>query len=59
MDKFQKLMDEYYEAFGEMFPTMDFQTDTEEELMQKMRFCLKENKPAEKLFNLDYEHNLY
>lgn len=59
MDKFQELMDKYYSVFEEHFPTMDFQTATDEELMQKMEQCLKENKPAEVVFNLDYDNAVY
>ena len=59
MDKFQELMDKYYSMFGEHFPTMDFQTATDEEMMQKMERCLKENKPTEVVFNLDYDNAVY
>lgn len=59
MDRFQELMDKYYATFGEHFPTMDFQTATDEEMIQKMELCLKENKPAEVVFNLDYDNAVY
>ena len=48
-----KLMDEYEEMFGDVFPTMCFQLDTDEDLKQKMNQCIKKNKSAEELFGID------
>ena len=46
------LMDKYEQKFGDIFPTMCFQTDTDAELADKMKQCLQQGKPAEELFNL-------
>ena len=52
------LMDKYEQQFGDIFPTMCFQTDSDEELKRKIEKCLKQNESAEELFDLDY-NNLY
>ena len=50
-----ELLDVYYEKFNDMFPTMCFQTATEKEMKTMVEQCIKENKPAEELFDLDYD----
>ena len=50
-----ELLDVYYEKFSDMFPTMCFQTATEKEMKTMVEQCIKENKPAEELFDLDYD----
>lgn len=59
MNKFEKIMNEYENKFGDIFPTMCFQTDTDKELMEKAEQCLKAGQSAEKLFELDYKNNAY
>lgn len=58
-EKFLEMWEEYHNRFGEWFPTMCFQTDTEKQTLEKMSACLKEDKRAEELYNLDYSKNLY
>ena len=57
MDEFMDLMDTYADKFGSIFPTMCFQTDSTEQLMEKMQRCIDENTPAKKLFGLDYRND--
>lgn len=47
--------DEYYERFGDIFPTMFYMNSTEEELIKKIRKCLKEGKRIEKLDNISLD----
>ena len=56
MKDLMKLMDAYYEKFGDVFPTMCFQTDTREEIADKIDQCIKAEKTAEDLFGLDYSN---
>ena len=59
MDEFLELMDKYERVFGDIFPTMCFQTDSDEQLISRMQQCLDTRISAEELFNLDYEDRLY
>lgn len=59
IEKFDAAMQEYMGKFGDYFPTMCFQTDTEEQMIERINQCVKENKTAEELFDLDYENNVY
>lgn len=52
--EFQEVFEKYHDVFGEWFPTMCFQSDSDEELIERMNQCLKTGNPAEKEFNLDY-----
>lgn len=52
-----KLLDAYYEKFGDMFPTMCFQTSTDKEMKAMIEQCIKEDKSAEELFDLDYDYD--
>lgn len=52
-----KLLDEYYEKFGDMFPAMCFQTSTDKEMKVMVERCIKEDKSAEELFDLDYDYD--
>lgn len=53
MEEMKKLMDKYEEIFGDIFPTMCFQTDTDEGLKRKINQCINENKSARELFDID------
>lgn len=55
MKTLMELLDVYYEKFNDMFPTMCFQNATEKEMKTMVEQCIKENKPAEELFDLDYD----
>lgn len=55
-NKLIELLDKYADTFGDVFPTMCFQTDSDENLMERIQRCLDENVPAKKLFSLDYKH---
>ena len=57
MREILKMMDLYEEKFGDIFPTMCFQTDTDEEMIDKMDQCIKAGKPAKELFGLDYSND--
>ena len=56
MNELMKMMDLYEKRFGDMFPTMCFQTDTNEEMIEKMNQCIKAGKPAKEFFGLDYSN---
>lgn len=58
MKTLMELLDMYYEKFNDMFPTMCFRTATDEEMMSMIEQCIKKNKSAEELFDLDYD-NMY
>lgn len=55
----EEMMSKYYDQFGMHFPTMCFQTATDEEMSEMMSQCIKANRSAEDLFDLDYENNEY
>lgn len=57
MENLMKLLDAYYEKFGDMFPTMCFQTATDKEMKTMIERCIKEDKSAEELFDLDYDYD--
>ena len=50
------LLGKYEEKFGDMFPTMCFQDDSQQELAEKIQECLDKQTSAEVLFEID---NLY
>lgn len=52
IEKIDKLMDAYEGKFGDMFPTMCFQMDSDEEIADKIQQCLDKNTPAEELFDI-------
>lgn len=54
--KLRKLLDEYWDMFGDMFPTMNFQDETKKEICERIEQCLNQNKTAEELFDLDKEY---
>lgn len=56
MKTLMELLDAYYEKFKDAFPTMCFQTDTDEELIHKIDRCIKEGRSAEELYKLDYNN---
>lgn len=53
-----ELSDAYFEKFGDWFPNMDFQSDSEDDLMMKMRECLNKGIPAEELYNLSNDNTV-
>ena len=59
MEEVMELMDKYEAVFGDSFPTMCFQTDSEKQLKSKIQECLDTRVSAEELFDLDYEDRLY
>ena len=54
MDDYSVLENLYHERFGDWFPNMSFMTDSDEELMLKMKECLEKGVPAKNLYNLSY-----
>ena len=52
-NKTDALMDQYEKRFGDIFPTMCFQMDSEDEMAAKIQYCLNKGEPAERLFNID------
>lgn len=57
-DSLLTAIDEYYEKFGEPFPTMEFQTDTTKETLEKVLKCIKSEQRAERFFNIDYGNGI-
>lgn len=56
-ERLMDTLDKYYSLFGDCFPTMCFQSDTNEELIQKADRCIKEERTAKDLFHLDYDND--
>lgn len=56
--RLDQLIKEYWEVFEDMFPTMNFQDESKEEICNRIEQCLKQNMLAEDLFDLnnDYEY---
>ena len=54
MSKVDDLLKKYEDVFGDMFPTMCFQDEDWDSICDKIEQCLKQNKTAKELFNLDY-----
>lgn len=52
-DRLDKLLDEYWEKFEDMFPTMNFQDETKKQICERIEQCIKQNKTARELFDLD------
>lgn len=59
MEGFDKIMSKYEKRFGDIFPTMCFQDASKDELKKMALQCIDKNTPAEELFDLDYENNVY
>ena len=57
MENLMELLDAYYEKFGDTFPTMCFQTSTDKEMKAMIERCIKDDKSAEELFDLDYDYD--
>lgn len=51
--RLRELLDEYWEMFNDMFPTMNFQDESKEEICNRIEQCLKQNRLAEDLFDLN------
>ena len=49
-----ELMKKYRKKFGKNFPTMCFLGASISEVNSMIEKCLKQGKPAEKIFGLDY-----
>lgn len=49
-----KYMDEYEKAFGDIFPTMEFMSASDENLINYIKECLNKNKPMYELYPIDY-----
>lgn len=41
-----------------MFPSMCFMRDSEDEIIKKIKKCLKENRVAEEVFDISYEGDI-
>lgn len=52
-DRLDKLLDEYWEKFEDMFPTMYFQDESKEDICERIEQCIKQDKTARELFDLD------
>lgn len=48
------LLKEYKNTFGDAFPTMCFQDESWGSICSRIEQCLKQGKPAEEVFSLDY-----
>lgn len=49
---------EYIKVFDTMFPSMCFMRDSEDEIIKKIKKCLKENRVAEEVFDISYEGDI-
>lgn len=58
-DMLMKYLDEYADVFEDQFPTMCFQTASDDEMIQLIKDCIHNQKTAEELYQLDYEKNIY
>lgn len=56
MSKIDKLLDAYWDMFEDMFPTMCYQDETEEEICDRIQQCLDKKQKAKELFELDYSN---
>ncbi|MGL4253146.1 MAG: hypothetical protein ACRCR2_03685 [Fusobacteriaceae bacterium] len=54
-----ELLELYMDKFDDTFPSMCFRCATDEELNDKMKQCIEQNKKAEELFNLDFSEEIY
>lgn len=52
-DRLDGLLDAYWEEFEDMFPTMNFQDESKEEICNRIEQCLQKHTIAEELFDLD------
>lgn len=55
---YDELDQAYFDKFGDWFPNMSFMSDSEEELMEKMKRCIDENTPAKELYHLSYAEEI-
>lgn len=55
-NKLDELLEEYWNMFEDMFPTMDFQDESKEEICNRIEQCLKRSTAAEDLFDLSNEY---
>ena len=56
MSRIDKLLDEYWDRFGDMFPTMNFQDEELDSICDRIEQCLQKGKKAEELFELNYDY---
>ena len=54
MAKIDDYMDEYYDRFNDIFPTFNFQTESTDKLIERVKECLDKDIKAEKLYGFDY-----
>ena len=48
------MLDKYWNKFEDMFPTMDFQDESKDDICVRIEKCLAEGKTAEELVELNY-----
>ena len=53
-NRLDNLLYKYWNKFGDMFPTMDFQDESKDDICVRIEKCLAEGKTAEELFDLNY-----
>ena len=51
-DLLYEKLDQYYDKFGDIFPRMEYSSLTNEEVINKINQCLKEDKPIQELMPL-------
>lgn len=54
MAKIDDYMDEYHDRFNDIFPTFNFQTESTDKLIERIKECLDKDIKAEKLYGFDY-----
>lgn len=57
MDFFE-VAEKYHDKFDDYFPTMCFQSASDDELIKMMNECINKNVKAEELYNLNYADNI-
>lgn len=50
--RLRELLDEYWEMFNDMFPTMDFQDESKEDICKRIEQCIQKGKKAGDLFGM-------
>lgn len=53
-NRLDNLLDKYWDKFEDMFPTMNFQDESKDDICVRIEKCLAEGKAAEELFDLNY-----
>lgn len=58
MENLNKLLEEYKNKFNEGFPLMEFMGDDAEQIEDKIKQCITNNKMAGELFDVIYDKDV-